>query len=294
MHIDRGNPFNIFQELAKLSLPKSVMKLIKFYCDRLENVIAARALFPFCTFERIDLAKFLVMRLKAVTCDTTIVNVASDPPIVSEGPKLNYPRVHHISIRLLNGDILVCGGTDGSKGAELYSSERGIWELVGSLSSQRNRGHKGYLIQENRVLIAGGRWDVTALKTCEIYEVQTKKFSFAPSLPFATSDHVLVMLERGKTVLCAGGVNGNKILSNAALFDVEKSTWKEAAPMSIARKMASVKLLSPYKAVVAGGYCGTALRSLDVYDLVTDTWTLYEKGFMDPAYKKLVSDELKN
>src|SRR5258708_4099551 len=68
-------------------------------------------------------------------------------------------RSAHISVRLLDGRILVAGGrSDGRTGlatAELYDPSTGTWTATGSMTVGRF-AHTAVLLADGRVLVVGG------------------------------------------------------------------------------------------------------------------------------------------
>jgi len=87
---------------------------------------------------------------------------------------ITYPRLGHTATRLLDGTVLVVGGTTNSDGdflanAEIYDPATGTFSAAaGSMSTARWQ-HTATLLSNGTVLVTGGRSDVsTALSSAEL------------------------------------------------------------------------------------------------------------------------------
>jgi len=80
---------------------------------------------------------------------------------------LSDPRMAHTATRLLNGKVMVAGGSGegGSllSSAEIYDPASGTWTPVESMP-QKRAGHQAELLEDGRVLVIGG-YDKNGLKT---------------------------------------------------------------------------------------------------------------------------------
>src|SRR6266550_877961 len=65
---------------------------------------------------------------------------------------LNYARVLHTATLLLNGNVLVAGGSPGLTTAELYDPVTGTWTVTGSLNTGRY-SHTATLLADGTVLV---------------------------------------------------------------------------------------------------------------------------------------------
>jgi hypothetical protein len=92
---------------------------------------------------------------------------------------LNFPRFDAVATSLSNGDVLVTGGTIlvtsptfgyQISDPEVYDTTSGKWLPVGRQIYRRSR-HTATLLQDGRVLVAGGRYELggSALATAELY-----------------------------------------------------------------------------------------------------------------------------
>src|SRR5215469_4249638 len=105
----------------------------------------------------------------------------------------NITRAFHSATLLANGDVLIAGGavqwspnqvpTDS---AEILKAGTGVLQQTGSLSTPRY-GHTATLLQDGRVLIAGGEvltstGTVQETATAELYDPASGTFTFAGSM----------------------------------------------------------------------------------------------------------------
>src|SRR3974390_2437710 len=95
--------------------------------------------------------------------------------------KMTTRRGRPSATLLANGDVLIAGGADrgdtpgGIASAEIFHAATLTFERVGSMHSGRI-SHTATLLNDGRVLIAGGRGDaVTA--AAELYDPKTKQFT---------------------------------------------------------------------------------------------------------------------
>jgi hypothetical protein len=136
-----------------------------------------------------------------------------------------------------------------------------------------------------KVLVAGGEPAFGApLKTAELYDPKSGRWSPAASLDFARSSHTATLLANGK-VLVTGGRGAN---ASAELYDPGLDTWSSCptatsasgncpGPMNASRYDHTATLLADGRVLVAGG--PQLFRNTDdpptaeLYDPATGTWT---------------------
>ena len=146
---------------------------------------------------------------------------------------------------------------------------------TGALNTARE-GHTATLLQNGKVLVAGGRSGGTIFNTAEIYDPVTGQWSpTTNTLTTARHGHSAVLLRSG-LVLLIGGQGTNGFVSSAEIYDPSDNTWKPAqsSQMNLARYHASATLLNNGRVLVAGGVNGGGfLRGAELYDPATRTWT---------------------
>jgi len=177
-------------------------------------------------------------------------------------------RMGHTATLLSDGTVLVVGGqnvdsTSSQRAflntAEIYSTTAGTFTATGTMTSPRI-GHTATLLQGGKVLIAGGFDGTNYLKTAEVFDPSTGKFT-PTSGPMVSPriDHATTLLSNGK-VLITGGYNG-QYLNSAEIYDPASGTFAALpVPMSVARQQHSATVLSNGKVLLAGGQNTDLLR----------------------------------
>jgi hypothetical protein len=134
-----------------------------------------------------------------------IVSPLADGPVsITETGAMLTPRARHAAVRLLDGRVLVVGGTAiGPPGprdpltgawptgmlatAELWDPATGRFSQVGSMTTAREFT-TATLLDDGRVLIAGGSWDSHGLEiapaSAELFDPATATFSATGSMPY--------------------------------------------------------------------------------------------------------------
>ncbi|MDQ0847404.1 kelch repeat-containing protein [Streptomyces sp. V1I6] len=131
------------------------------------------------------------------------------------GVPLRFPRRQHTVTRLDDGRVLVTGGTSGSSplspglaAAELYNPDDGTWKSAADMLEAR-WGHSAVLLEDKRVLVAGGVAirsgdSLKALRSAEIYDPRTDKWTGAGTMTDARTGHSAVLLKGGQVLVCGG------------------------------------------------------------------------------------------
>ncbi len=149
------------------------------------------------------------------------------------------------------------------------------WANTGSLASARSQA-TSTLLQNGKVLVAGGYSGGISLASAELYDPASKTWSAASNMATAHQGHTATLLPNGK-VLVTGGVTdqtASGYSAVAALYDPVTNTWSPAASMAAARAYHVAALLPNGKVMVAGGHGLTdALASIEIYDPATNTWS---------------------
>ncbi len=141
--------------------------------------------------------------------------------------------------------------------------------------------HTATLLQNGKVLIAGGRSGNNTLSSAELYDPATGNFTFTGSLQTARCDHTATLLPNG-TVLIAGGCyvgNGLPTLASAEIYDPGAGSFSSTGPLLTRRYGHSATLPADGKVLVAGGvgsndgYSFFTLASAELYDPVAATFS---------------------
>jgi N-acetylneuraminic acid mutarotase len=202
---------------------------------------------------------------------------------------MSVARSGQVAVRLLDGRVLVAGGSTAS--AQLYDAASGTFSVTGSLSVVR-RDATATLLVDGDVLVAGGccRGGGGQLSSAELYDPSTGHWALTGSMSVARSGQTATLLPDGEVLVAGGGCNGHAYgcdagsfegaLSSAELYDPTTGTWSVTASMHDGRQFHTATLLATGKVLVAGGFnnCDddfcSDVRSAELYDPTTRTWTV--------------------
>ncbi|MFI5258937.1 MAG: Kelch repeat-containing protein [Candidatus Limnocylindrales bacterium] len=188
--------------------------------------------------------------------------------------------------RLKNGKVLVVGGKVASGSvatktvsAELYDPASGMFTATGSMADAR-WGHTATLLNDGRVLVVGGA-DLSDgfnnLKSAEIYDPGTGKFTVTGSMAVGRADHTATLLADGR-VLIAGGTNSIG-LDSAEIYDPATGRFSPTGSMTVARQDQTATRLQDGRVLIAGGTANGVtgpfgvLASAEIYDPSTGKFT---------------------
>jgi FG-GAP-like repeat/Kelch motif/Galactose oxidase, central domain len=148
------------------------------------------------------------------------------------------------------------------------------WKNTGSMAIARGI-HTATLLQNGKVLVAGGKNAGASTATAELYDPATGTWSATGSMAVARSNHTATLLPNGK-VLVAGGVNtGPPAVSGAELYDPATGTWSATSAMNLPRENHTATLFPDGKVLVVGGISATTIyASWELYDPATGSWVL--------------------
>ena len=138
------------------------------------------------------------------------------------------------------------------------------------------------LLQNNKVLVTGGRNGNSVLQSAEVYDPATGLFTGTGAMTVARVGHTASLLANGK-VLIAGGESGllaaGATLTSAELYDPASGTFSSTGSLSTSRSGHSATLLTNGKVLVAGGatssdgFTFTALSAAELYDPTAGTFS---------------------
>lgn len=187
--------------------------------------------------------------------------------------------------------VLVTVGLAGNRSFPLYSGSAkltvlpgftpapGTFTVTGALTTARYR-HTATLLQDGRVLIAGGRDSGGELQSAELYSSTSGSFSPTGSLKSPRWGHTATLLANGK-VLVAGGWRGDDVsataMADAELYDPATGRFTSIAPLMTARAYHTATLLMDGRVLIAGGTdrSGSLISVLfaELFDPSTATFT---------------------
>ena len=219
---------------------------------------------------------------------------------------MGAPRYGHTAVRLLDGRVLVVGGSSEGEhnltSTELYDPATGTWSATGSMVRPHGDGFPATLLRDGRVLMgdldggaelydpATGTWTVTGKMLgygyshsatlladgkvlvahngdrAELYDPATGTWTATGKMTTWGDYREAVLLRDGRVLLAGGTVK------SAELYDPATGTWAASADMKTWRNPIALTLLSDGKVLVTGGD-GSEWMPPDLYDPVTGAWT---------------------
>jgi len=172
---------------------------------------------------------------------------------------LRTGRENHTATLLPNGNVLAAGGSGANgalKTAELYNPATRKWTATGSLRTAR-RYHTATLLRDGRVLVVGGIQSFaipfTPLKTSEIYDPATGKWTATGSLKAGRLGHTATLLPNGRVLVTAGTGAGGAQIATAELYDPATGKWTYTDSLDGERAFHTATVISDGKVLVAAG-----------------------------------------
>ena len=110
---------------------------------------------------------------------TEIYDIQTD--LFSAGPPLTVGRAAHASTALLDGRVLITGGSR-PESTELYDHRTKSF-VVGPRMLKPRCGHSSSLLEDGRVLIVGGLTHIEYHQMAEIYDPKTNSFAIGSMIP---------------------------------------------------------------------------------------------------------------
>ena len=169
--------------------------------------------------------------------------------------------------------------------AQVSEPEDVVPSRIGSLLDPRGGWHTAMLLQDGRVLVAGGlaqhfaAYDVTDhLKFVELYAPTTGAWTLSGNMTLTRAGHTATLLDDG-AVLVVGGVGASFVTprSSTEVYDVSMDSWSKTGNMEAPRLWHAATLLEDGRVLVAGGLLvGRGFgpdASAAVYDPATGTWS---------------------
>ena len=200
--------------------------------------------------------------------------------VAGEVYKMITERSEHTATLLLNGKVLVTGGSDTNgeylDSAELYTrNEVDAFSATGSMTTRR-AGHTATLLPDGKVLVVGG-WgtDDVPRSSWELYDPATGMFSTSGSMAIARADHTATLLLNGKVLIAGGSDRHGVPHASAELYDPATGMFSTTGSMTTARANHTATLLTNGKVLIVGGYSDVdgVLSSAEIYDPETGTFS---------------------
>jgi Kelch motif len=187
-------------------------------------------------------------------------------------------RFSFTATTLLNGDVLVAGGSAFDRRAELYDPASSSFAPTSGLMTTGRIGQTATRLANGKVLIAGGEdASFSATASAELYDPSSGTFSATGSMTVPRAFHTATLLPNGK-VLIVGGWQFNfpsSALASAELYDPISGTFSPTGSMSTGRVDQTATLLGNGEVLVVGGFGNLqlGLASAELYDPSAGTFS---------------------
>jgi hypothetical protein len=201
---------------------------------------------------------------------------------------MGTPRAGQDAVRLLDGRVLVVGGSGGESDqatAELYDPASGRWSATGSMLKAR-AGFPPTLLLDGKVLM--GHVDDAAADPgastvgAEVYDPDggtwTATGKMVRGTPSWAADFGLTATLLGDGKVLVAGQGG------AQVYDPDSGIWSATGQMITPRHSHTATLLRDGSVLAVGGYDGGdfPLGSAELYDPDTASWSAIASTHFDP------------
>lgn len=138
---------------------------------------------------------------------------------------LSTARTFHTATRLVNGKVLVVGGSNFSSviydTSELYDPASGRWSTTDKLNSARI-SHTATLLPSGKVLAVAGFNNEpvdSTQRSAEVFNPATETWTATADLNAVRGNHSATLLEDGRVLVTGGNGGGSPAISSAELYD---------------------------------------------------------------------------
>ena len=176
------------------------------------------------------------------------------------------PRTFHTATLLTDGRVLVVGGADNARTAELFDPSLGFFLSTGNLTNDRTL-HTATIMLNGQVLIAGGIGSATS---AELYDPTTGIFSATGTMASPRSNHTATRLLDGQVLFTGGSGEDGLPLSTAELYNAATGIFTPTGALVSARQFHAATVLTDGRVLITGG-AGDATTA-ELYDPPTGTF----------------------
>jgi Kelch motif len=214
------------------------------------------------------IARTILFVLAAIIAGCSSAGISEAPVYVSNAQgqrvvalSMTTPRADAAAVKLLNGKVLICGGTSTGlvggvlNSAELYNPATETFEPTGSMNDPR-QGQTITLLKDGRVLVTGGARNIgyrAELSSAEIYDPSSGTFSPTASMSVPREGHTATLLNDGRVLITGGSDNGQHTISTAEIYDPGVGTFGPTGSMTVPREAHTATLLLSGQVLIAGG-----------------------------------------
>ncbi len=216
------------------------------------------------------------------TSTVEIIDLETSASTCSDLP--NFPFTSRDSIFGLNfqDNPMMCGSNDPVNNTDCFYFDNGQWNPTQPLTE--NRLYPGFSASpypkvKSKIFVTGGMNNESISSSKSSAELLTEMGweKVASIMPIPLSLHCMVLLN-STTVMIIGGVDNTTVTPNTYLLNTENNEWIEGPPLSQNRyqhscgRIRKSKESSKFDVIVVGGYNGSFLSSVEIFDAETFEW----------------------
>ena len=177
---------------------------------------------------------------------------------------MEIPRVGHTATYLVDGHVLVSGGTtDAAHSAELFDPSSSRFAPTRGAMGYVRSGHSATLLPDGKVLIAGGGSSPKDLvKTAELYDPVAQSFTPTGDLNQTRRGATATPLPNGKVLIAGGQDSTGALLSSSEVYDPNAGTFTRTGNMHVPRALHTATLLSSGRVLLVGSMKDTTTVEL--------------------------------
>lgn len=183
---------------------------------------------------------------------------------------------------LLDGRIMVAGGyyVDTTSWdliilnkVDIYNPITEIWVQATPMQLERTE-HTATLLNDGRVLVAGGNTNTFQTVECEIYDAINNTWSTISPMIKQRYSHATILLSNGNVFVSGGGAFPTSY--SCEVYDVNFNQWRSVADLIIPRQGHQIYFLRKFdKLMIVGG---------GLLEFGPDTWEMYDPNQLLPIY----------
>ena len=185
--------------------------------------------------------------------------------------EMTSERAAHQATLLTNGQVLITGGCPGQnchpflRSVEMFDPTKRTFRSAALMLVPR-ASHSATLLQDGRVLVAGGCSTNGATASAEVYDGVTNRWSRVGDMTLPRCSHIAVPLVDGRVFIMGGGEGRLGNLASAEIFDPQSSKFLPLGSMRNNHYLAT--RLSDGRVLLTGGQGnrGEVIRSADIFD----------------------------
>lgn len=193
-------------------------------------------------------------------------------------------RRGHAATLLRDGRVLITGGYDGTAAtsalnkAETYDPATGVWTNTTGTLVQARRWHTSTLLNNDKVLIAGGGVSSGVSRVVELFDPVAGTFTATGSLRLPRQGHTATLLPTGTEVLVVGRNNADNTFDagvdssrTTEIYSVNAGTWSAGPVMTYGRDSHTATLVGNSNVLLVSGGYGAGTNKVETLDLTATT-----------------------